>query len=153
MKKLKSLPEPLQKQILLRLSLAAALFILGLASAVIWRDINMLLIVAVAVLFAALGIRIAYRDYIVINGICDDVNETVIRRRTKAIVLNTEIEGKCVKLRIPLRQQFRKITIGDALMIYVDAATQIIDCDGEYRLQSYIAIDKVKTACYTNEVK
>jgi len=153
MKKLKSLPEPLQKQILLRLGLAAVLFILGLASAIIWKDASMLLIIAAAALFAVLGVRIAYRDYIIINGICGDVDATIVRRRTKAIVLCAMMGGKEIKLRIPLRQQFKKIAVGDALEVYVDAETQIHEWDGEFRLQSYIAIDKASAACYTNEVK
>ena len=153
MKKLKSLPVPLQKQILLRLCLAAVLFIVGLVSAVMWRDTSMLLIIAVAALCVVMGIRIAYREYIVIQGICDDVSTTIIRGRTKAIVLRTEIEGKEINLRIPLRQQFKKITVGDILEVYVDAATQIHEWEGEFRLQSYIAVDKRSTACYTNGVK
>ena len=153
MKKLKSLPEPLQKQILMRLGLAAALFILGPASAAIWHDASMLLILAAAAFFAVLGIRIAYRDYIIIKGICSDVDATIIRRRTKAIVFCTVMDDKEIKLRIPLRQQFRKIAVGDALEVYVDAETQILDWDGEFRLQSYICIDKDGPACYTNEVK
>jgi len=144
MKKLKSLPEPLQRQILLRLALAALLLFLGLASATIWRDASMLLIIVVAILYAALGIRIVLRDYIIIKGICDDATETMIRRRTKAIVLRTEIDGKEIKLRIAIRQQFRKVKAGDSLDVYVDAATQIHEWDGEFRLQSYIAIEKLK---------
>ena len=153
MKKIKSLPEPLQKQIFLRLTLAAVLLIVGLVSAVMWRDASMLLIIAVAALCAALGVRIAYREYIVIQGLCDDVSVTIIRGRTKAIVLRTEIKGKEIKLRVALRQQFKKIAVGDVLEVYVDAGTQIHEWDGEFRLQSYIAIDKRPAICYTNEVK
>ena len=153
MKKLKSLPEPLQRQILLRLGLAAVLFTLGMASAILWRDVSMLLIIAAAALFAMLGVRIACRDYIIINGICGDVDATIVRRRTKAIVLCTVMDGKEIKLRIPLRQQFKKIAVGDALEVYVDAETQIHEWDGEFRMQSYIAIDKAEAVCYTNEVK
>jgi len=153
MKKLKSLPEPLQKQILLRLGLAAALCLVGLISAIVWRDPSMLIIAAVSVLLAVLGIRIACREYIVIKGVCEDATATVIRKRTKMIVLRTEIDGKKIKLRISLRQQFRKIVVGDVLDVYVDTATQILGWDGEFRLQSYIAVDKRPAACYTDEVK
>jgi len=153
MKKLKSLPEPLQRQILLRLGLAAALCIVGLISAIVWRDPSMLLISAVAILLAVLGIRIACRDYIVIQGVCVDAAATVIRRRTKMIVLRTEMDGKEIKLRISLRQQFRKIVVGDILDVYVDTAAQILEWDGEFRLQSYIAVDKRPAACYTDVAK
>ena len=142
--RIQSLPEPLQRQILLRLALATVLFVFGLISAVIWRDASMLVIVAVAVFFAALGIRIAYRDCIVIHGICVDVDASIIQRRKKAIVLQTKMKGKEANLRIPLRQQFRKIAAGDALEVYIDAAAQIHEWDGEFRLQGYIAIDKTK---------
>ena len=59
-----------------------------------------------AALCAALGVRIACRDYIVIQGVCDDVSTTIIRGRTKAIVLNTEIKGKEIKLRVALKAHF-----------------------------------------------
>jgi len=153
MKKLQSLPVPLQRQILLRLGLAAALFVFGPASAILWRDRSMLVILAVAAFFAVLGLRIAWRDYIVIHGVCAEVDSTVIRKRSKAIVLLTEIEGREAKLRVPLRQQFRKYAAGDVLDVYVDAAAQIYGWDGEFRLQSYIAIDKTKSVCYTDAVK
>jgi len=142
MKTLKSLPEPLQRQILLRLGLAAVLFIFGLASAAAWRDWSMLIIIAVALFFAFLGIRIVWRDYIVITGVCSEVEATMIRKRTKAIVLITEMGGKEGKLRVSLRQQFRKIAVGDILDVYVDTEAQIYEWEGEFRLQSYIAIDK-----------
>jgi hypothetical protein len=153
MKKIKSLPAPLQKQIVLRLCLGVALLIVGLVSAIMWCDVSMLLIIAVAALCVVLGVRITYREYIVIQGVCDDVSTTILRGRTKAIVLSTEIEGKEIKLRVALRQQFKKIAVGDALEVYVDAETQIHEWDGEFRLQSYIAIDKRPATCYTNEVK
>ena len=142
MKKLKSLPEPLQRQILLRLGLAAALFIFGLVSAIAWRDWSMLIIIAVALFIAFLGIRIVWRDYIIITGVCSEVEATMIRKRTKAIVLITEMGGKEGKLRVSLRQQFRKIAVGDILDVYVDTEAQIYEWEGEFRLQSYIAIDK-----------
>jgi len=142
MKKLKSLPEPLQRQILLRLGLATALFFFGLVSAAVWRDWSMLIIIAVALFVAYLGIRIAWRDYIVITGVCSEVDTTVIRKRTKAIVLITEMSGKEVKLRVSLRQQFKKFAVGDVLDICVDTEAQIYDWEGEFRLQSYIAVDK-----------
>jgi len=144
LQKIKSLPEPLQRQILLRFALAAALLVLGVASAIAWRDASMLFIIAVAVFFAVLGVRIACRDYIVIAGICGDVDATVIRRRTKAIILCTVMNGREIRLRIPLRQQFRKIAAGDVLEVYIDAATQVHEWGGEFRLQGYIAIEKPK---------
>ena len=142
--RIKSLPELLQRQILLRFALAAALLAFGLASTIIWRDASMLLIIAVAAVFAVLGIRISYRDYIVIHGICINVESTMIRRRTKVIVIRTEMNGLETELRIPLRQQFRKIAIGDILDVYVDAEAQIHEWDGDFRLQSCIAIEKAK---------
>jgi len=153
MKKLQSLPVPLQKQILLRWGLAGVLFIFGLISAIIWRDASMLVIIAATVFFAVLGVRILWREYIVVTGICVETDVTIIRKRTKAIVLVTEIEGKEARLRIPLRQQFRKYAAGDILDVYVDTAAQIHEWNGEFRLQSYISVDKHAPSCYTNEVK
>jgi len=148
MKKLKqqiqSLPEPLQRQIWLRFGLAAVLLIFGLASAIAWRDISMLVIIAVAVFSGALGVRLCYRDYLVITGICSEVDTTVIRKRNKAIVLLASVEGKDTALRIPLRQQFRKLAVGDILDVYVDATAAIYERDGIFQLQSYIAMEKTK---------
>jgi len=142
LERIKSLPEPMQRQIWLRFGLGAALFLFGPLSAIAWRDWTMLVILAVAVFCAALGIRIAYREFVVITGICGEVESTVIRKRSKAILLITEIGGKEAMLRIPLRQQFRKFTEGELLEVYVDAAASIHEWDGKLQLQSYIAIDK-----------
>lgn len=142
MKKLTSLPIPLQKQILLRLALSAALLIFGVASAAIWRDKSMLLIIIIAAFCAVMGLRIAARDYIVISGFCCETDTTMLRRRTKAIVITAQLSGNEVKLRVPLRQQFKRIAVGETLDIYVDAAAQIHEWNGEFRLQSYIAVDK-----------
>lgn len=142
MKILKSLPVPLQKQVLLRLCLSLLLFVFGLLCTIAWRDKSMLIIIAVAVFFALLGVRIMLREHIVITGTCVEADATMIRKRTKAIVLIAELNDVEVKLRIPLRQQFKKIVVGDKLEFYVDATTQIYEWDGEFRLHSYIAVDK-----------
>ena len=139
---IKSLPEPMQKQIVLRFVLSIVLLTFGLASAVIWQDKSMLLIIAVAAFSGVLGFRLCYRDFIVITGICTEVDNTVIRKRNKAIVVIAVVDGKEVTLRIPVRQQFRKFAVGDTLDIYVDAATSIHELDGKLQLQNYIAIDK-----------
>ena len=140
--RIKSLPEPLQRQVWLRFGLAAALLVFGLASAIIWRDKTMLVIIAVAAFSGALGVRLCCRDYIVITGICSDVDTTVIRKRSKAVVIIAAVEGQEKAIRIPLRQQFRKLAVGDVLDVYVDAAAMIYERDGIFHLQSYIAIDK-----------
>lgn len=144
LQKIRSLPEPLQRQIWLRFSLAALLFIFGLVSAIVWRDKSMLIIIAVAVFFAVLGFRISYREYIIFTGTCIEVEPTIIRRRNKAVTITTMAEGKERSLRIPLRQQFRKIAAGDLLEVYVDAAAMIYEREGVFHLQSYICIDKTR---------
>ena len=59
--------------------------------------------------FTAFPDMMNYRDYIVVNGVCEDVDATIIRRRTKAIVLRTVMNGKEIKLRIPLRSSSRRL--------------------------------------------
>ena len=145
LQQIQALPEPVQRQVWLRFGLAAVLFIFGLASAIAWKDVSMLVIIAVAVFGGVLGVRLCYRDYIVITGICSEVDTTVIRKRNKAIVLLASVEGKETALHISLRQQFRKLSAGDALDFYVDATAPIYERDGIFQLQSYIAIDKRKT--------
>jgi ribosomal protein L21E len=142
MKKLKTLPEPLQKQILLWLGMSAALMILGLVSAVLLRDKNVLLIFVVAIFCAVQGVRIGLRPYSSISGTVSEVQTTPIRRRSKAILLKTMQDGQVIVLRVPLRQGIQKFAVGDALDIYVDVAAKIYDWNNEFRLQSYIAIDK-----------
>jgi len=140
--KLGSLPVPLRRQVVTHLGLAAVLLIFGLLSAALWRDKSMLIIIAVAVFFAALGVRICYRDYIVITGICIEVEPTIIRKRNKAVTITTMVDGKEMSLRIPLRQQFRKFAAGDTLEVYIDTETRINEWDGIFHLQTYIVIDK-----------
>jgi hypothetical protein len=149
MKKLKLLPEALQKQILLRFALAAALLILGTASAILLRDKSVLVIFAVALFCAGQGVWICLRPYIVIKGTVREVTLTPVRRRSKSILLQTEMGA----LRISLKQRLRKFSVGEPLELYVDAATQIYEWDGEFRLQSYISVDRPTKSCYTKGVK
>ena len=72
------------------------------------------------------------------------MDTTVIRKRNKAIVLLASVEGKDAALRIPLRQQFHKLMVGDILDVYVDAAATIYERGGIFQLQSYIAMEKTK---------
>jgi hypothetical protein len=142
MKRFKALPESLQRQVLLRFSAAAALLILGLVSALWWRDKSVLLIFVVALFFAAQAVRVCLCKYIVITGTCKEAAVTPIRKRGKSILLQTNMSGQQAVLRIMTHQ---KVHAGEIVTVYADARTPIYEWQGEFRLQSHLALDRRTT--------
>ena len=89
--KFKQIPQPLRKQILLRcvgagLSLAMLLFVLVYSRD--WRFFIPCVVVAILCLASAalLFNRCARGKYVVITGVCTEIERTSIRKRIKAIV-------------------------------------------------------------------
>lgn len=140
--KLSSLPEPIQKQILIRLGFGAVfllLFVVVLAMSFDWLTVVPFIILALASVLTA--IHLFYQalagNYVVVKGVCEETAVTPLRKRTKSILLKTEEAS----VRIKLRQRLRKIPVGSNIVLYIAASTPVYERDGEHHLYSYIAID------------
>ena len=138
----KQIPEPLQKQILIRLGLGALFLVLSIIFVIIMRDIYVLLpfagvFVICAVSSFSLFRRAVLDEYVVVSGECAEVGVTAIRRRTKYIVLQTDI----CKLKVMLQCRRRKIQTGAIIKLYVSQNTPIYEDGGLHLLYAYLAIE------------
>ena len=138
----KSLPEPLQKQILIRLGLGAVFAVLLVAVVSTVRDIYLWLPCAGLMLFflvtAILLLRRALLgDYVIIDGECVEVGVTTLKRRAKFLVLETEAG----KIKVLMQNRRRKIAVGDGVKLYVAKNTPIYEHNGSQMIYTYIAIE------------
>ena len=141
----KRMPEPLQRQTLLRLGLSALFLVLTVALAIVARDIYLLLPCAGAVIFFAAAAFLLFRrvvlgEYVIVSGECAEVGLTVIRRRAKHLVLQTD----ACRVKVILRSRLQKISAGTKVNLYVANNAPIYDREGVQMLYSYLAIDIIK---------
>jgi hypothetical protein len=138
----KKIPEPLQKQIIVRIGLAAlsltilVVMIIATGDALLWLPCA-----ASAIFFAAAALGLFRRavlgEYVVITGECIESGMTIAKRRCKYILLRTD----ACRLKVMLRNRRKKIPVGAALSIYVAKNAPIYDQNDLSVLYNYLAID------------
>ena len=136
------IPEPLQRQILLRLGLGAAFLALLIALIAVTRDVYLWLPCAGIVIFHAVSALLLFRlavtgGYVAVTGECSGTGLTTIRRRSKFIILQTEAGA----IKIMLRSRLRKVPSGAAVTLYLSKKSQIYEQNGEQILYNYLALD------------
>ena len=139
---LKQIPEPLQKQILIRLWLGG-LFLIQFAvllflrvGVFIWLPCAGAAIFSVAAAFALFRLAVL-GEYVVVSGVCDDVCLSAVKRRIKYILIKTE--GHMVK--VTLHGRKKSISVGSAVNLYVAKNTPIYGQDRQYALYTYLAVE------------
>lgn len=137
-----ALPEPLQRQVLIRLGFSMVfmlLFVLVLCMMFDWLTILPFFILSGFSLFSAYMLfrRAVAGDYVVIRGRCVESSVTLVRRRTKSIL----VEADEHMVQVMMKQRLKRIPDGTSLDIYVANNTQVYDKDGAKLLHSYLAID------------
>ena len=143
--KLKNLPLPLRKQALLRFAGAGACFLLFVAAAVGYRRLALCLpFLGMAILAAGSGALLVWRadrgKILVLEGVCREVELTLFRRRSKALVM--ECGGRQVK--IFLHARVRNLAVGERLRIYVADSAPVYEEDDVLVLGGYLAIEMGK---------
>ncbi len=128
----RKIPAPLQKQILIRLAgsgLGIALLILILSLQWDWQllfpGISIFLVFSTDAYL--LFQKCARERYVVIQGICKEIEKTGIRKKVKAAYI--QCEDRCVKVTQQI-QKIRNLTIGDKLSIYVSETAPVYEHDG-----------------------
>jgi hypothetical protein len=138
----KQLPEPLQKQVFVRLgfaliSLLFFILVLNLTTDVLaivpFIGLSVYSVISAILLFR----RGVAGKYVVIRGCCAEAADTLIRKRTKAVLIET---GEHL-VRVVLRQRLRRIRVGTEMEVYVADSTPVYDKDGAKLLQTYLAIN------------
>ena len=114
------IPRPLQKQILQRLLgavLGLFLFILLLIIYKDWRFWFPCVILTVTCLASAgtLFFRCVLGNYVVVKGICTDIDKSLLRKRIKAIYIRNDQ----FSIKIVNAKRIRNLSIGDTVTVYV----------------------------------
>ena len=117
----KQIPEPLQKQILYRLSCGAVILLITIILLLCTMEWFSAIACFVAMIFCFIAAFSLYRrsvtgGYVVISGECFGVTLTAMKKRTKMIVLRTD-DNKILKVMITNR--LKKINVGSAIVLYV----------------------------------
>ena len=139
----KCIPKPLQKQILIRIAgavLGLFLFILLLIFYKDWRFWIPCVILSVMCLASAgtLFYRCVFGKYVVVEGVCTDIDKTLIRRRIKAIYIRNDN----FSIKIVNAKRINNLSIGDIVTVYVADNSAVYDVDGMKVICYYLAMTK-----------
>lgn len=139
-----AIPEPLQKQVYIRLGFSTAfllLFALVLSMAFDWMTVIPFAILSIFSFFSArqLFTRATKGEYVLIEGTCIDAVVSPIRKRTKSVTIQTDEHI----VQIILRQRLKQVPKGVAISLYIAKSTQVFDKNGMMVLHTYIAIEIV----------
>lgn len=139
----KCIPKPLQKQILIRIAgavLGLFLFILLLIFYKDWRFWIPCVILSVMCLASAgtLFYRCVFGKYVVVEGVCTDIDKTLIRRRIKAIYIRND----SFLIKIVNAKRIKNLSIGDIVTVYVADNSAVYDVDGMKVICYYLAMTK-----------
>lgn len=137
------IPRPLQKQILLRLLgavLGLFLLILFLIVYKDWRFWIPCVILTVMCLASAgtLFFRCVLGKHVVVEGICTDIDKSLIRKRVKAIYIRNDQ----FSIKIVNAKRIRNLSIGDTVTVYVADNSAVYDVDGVKVICYYLAMTK-----------
>lgn len=142
-KLLKIIPEPLQKEILLRLIGCILGAFLLFVFAIVYKDWRFCLpcgILSVMCLVSAgtLFFRCVYGKYVVVEGVCTDMDKTMIRKRVKAIYIRNDQ----YTIKVVNAKRIRNLSIGDTVTFYVADNSAVYDVDGMKVICYYLAMTK-----------
>ena len=140
-KKFRHMPEPLQKQILVRLGYGALAIVLLVALLSLTGDLFITLPCVALALFFITTALLLYRqtvagEYVIITGECIEAGISALRRHTKYIVVKTD----ACELKVMLRSRRGKIKVGANVELYVSSKAQIHSHNDANVLYDYISL-------------
>lgn len=136
-------PAVLRKQILLRLAgagIGIAMMLIILAYGGTWQFwLPCVAVVLIAVISAGILFDRCLRNrYVVITGVCIEIERTTIRKRIKNVYLQSEDH----RIRLVGVKQVRNLTVGDTVDLYVADNTPVYEMDGCKVICNYIALTR-----------
>lgn len=136
-------PVALQKQILYRLGLAAVFLLLFF---IMWLEFTDEPYLYVPCLLIALFLSVdgglllfntLKKKYLAIEGKCEYIEVTGIRKRVKSVTLIVGFN----RLIIPIRQRMKRLAVGDTVIVYVSDKAPVYEYENGYVIDSYYAIE------------
>ena len=140
--KFKSIPFALQKQIISRFATGLLFVFLFFVILFCFWDVYLFLPCAFFAVFLIVNaIFLFYNsykgNYVCVEGICEHIETTGLRKRIKSITLEL-VENK---LRIMIRHRIKRIAVGDTVIVYLAKSTQVYEPDDGYLINNYYALD------------
>lgn len=142
------IPEPLRRQILFRMGIGLVSVILLITALLVGGDWRFCVpCMALAVFFLGGGTLLFFRGadgrYVIIEGVCTEIERSAVRRRLKSFSL----QGERSPIRIMnQRQRIRGLAVGDTLTVYVSEKALVYEMDGCKIVNSYIALCRKEAA-------
>ena len=138
----KRMPETLQKQTTIRLGFALLFLVLTIVLGITSHDIYLYLPCVGAVVFNLVAAFLLFRriilgDYVVVGGACSEIGQTTVKRRSKYMILQTDV----CELKVMLHNRMKKIPVGSAIHLYIAKNTPVFEQNGAQILYNYIAMD------------
>lgn len=140
----RQIPAPLQKQIYLHLSgsvLGLVMMIMVLAFQGSWQLIIPSLIIAFVFLIngCVLFCRCTEGQYVVIQGVCTEIERTGFKKRIKAVYIRS---GEYAIKVVYQLQRIKDLSAGDSLVLYLADNTPVYELDGYKVVCNALAIGK-----------
>ena len=140
--KFKKIPQPLQKQIIIKYGAALVSLLLMTVSLILER--NLYLPFSFLIFFAFFGFsasqllyRAAAGQFVMIYGQCIRLERTPIRRHIRTLYLWADPHT----VKVQITGKLWNINVGDAVAIYVSDNTPVYESEGCQQLSTYLAID------------
>ena len=137
------IPRPLQKQILLRLLGAILGLFLLILFLIVYKDWRfwvpcVILLVMCLASAGSLFYRCISGKYVIVEGVCTDIEKSMIRRRVKAIYIRNDR----FSIKLVNAKRIRNLSIGDTVAVYVADNSAVYDVDGVKVICYYLAMTK-----------
>lgn len=145
LERFKLFPEVLQKHIVLRFGIGILFLVLSIFILLFYRDMSLLIPCLVfGMVFLFIGVQL-YRkidtnQYVIVDGICSEVDKGFFRKRAKTIYMETI---NSMRVEIIVKQRIKHIKEGDAIRVYLSNKTPVYDHNGNKLICTYIALEKI----------
>ena len=142
---LNRLPKSLQKQVMLRLGAGIVFLFLFVVLLIGIRDLYLSLPCLLLAAFLLIsGGDLFYNsikgEYVRIQGVCERIETVGIRKRIRSISIS--FDGHWLK--IPVRKRINRLSVGDAVIIYLPEKEPVYEQDGGYLVCGYYALETEK---------
>lgn len=137
------IPAPLRRQILIRCSgcgIGIIMMLLVFAYRGDWRFFLPCAALAIICLgsAAALFDQCVQSKYVVIEGVCTEIERSAIRKRIKAIYFRDDK----FSIQLTAIRRVKNLTVGDPISVYVSENTSVYETDGCKVICNYLAMVK-----------
>lgn len=143
MKKMKELPEPIQRQILIRFASGGCVALAAVIFSAAYRDITFLPVLIIGAALVISGLRVWDKAgkgaYLMIQGVCKQIETTRMKKQIKTILISAETKsGDTVRLKVHTRRRKNSAWIGCAVEVCMDRTAALYDQEGVYLVEKYL---------------